>query len=49
MMMVACGMPSSSASNNAGLAQAEIVGLQAGEDEVGRFGLDGIGEDAGDT
>ncbi len=36
MMMVACGRPSSSARIDAGLAVAEIVGLQAGEDQVGR-------------
>ena len=32
--------------DDAGLAVAEIVGLQAGEDQVGRFGPDGGGQQA---
>ena len=30
--------------DDAGLAEAEVVGLEAGEDEVGRLGADGVGE-----
>ena len=41
---MAWGRPSSSATNDAGLAQAQVFGLQAGEDQVGVFGLDGGGE-----
>ena len=44
MMMVACGMPSSSARIDAGLSVPEIVGLQAGEDQVGRFGFQRRGQ-----
>ena len=35
--------------DDAGLAVAKIVGLQAGEDEVGIFGLDGRGEQSRDA
>src|ERR1019366_5705768 len=34
--------------DNAGLAEAEVVGLQAGEDKVGRLGADGVGEELGE-
>ena len=30
--------------DHAGLSEAEVVGLQAGQHQVGRFGLDGFGE-----
>ena len=38
-----------SGKNDAGLAEAEVFGLQSGEDEVGLLGLDGGGEQAGDA
>ena len=43
-MMVACGRPSSSGQDDAGLPVAEVVGLQAGEDQVGRFGSERRGQ-----
>jgi len=35
--------------NDAGLAEAEVFGLQSCEDQVGLLGLDGGGEKAGDA
>ena len=34
--------------DDAGLAQAEVVGLEAGEDQVGGLGANGLGEQVGE-